>query len=234
MHQDLTGMVFGKLSVIKETDMRGADGSVMWQCKCSCGNITNVTTTNLKSGNTKSCGCYRVYLPTERKKENQFEFRDGYYVGFATNTGEEFTFDICDFDLVSKYAWRIDKYGYVVTDINKRRAVRLHRLILGDDIKVIDHKNGNTKDNRRMNIRAADCSKNQMNRKVGSNSLTGLRGVTYRKDRDIYFARIKVNGKNHYLGAFKTAEEAYKARLDAENSMFGEFSYENSRGGDKS
>lgn len=225
-------MTFGKLVAIECTDKRGADGSAVWRCRCSCGNIVDVTSTNLVSGNTKSCGCYRAELPKMRKKTNKYELKDGYYVGFATNTGEEFLFDKCDFDLVSNYAWRIDKHGYVVTDINKRRSVRMHRLILGEDSSLIDHKNGNTKDNRRCNIRIADYSKNQMNRGVGANSLTGFRGVTYRKDRGTYFARIKMNGKTHYLGSFNTAEEAYQARLNAEESMFREFSYDNSRGGD--
>ena len=45
---DLTGQKFGKLSVIKETNKRGADGCIVWECKCDCGNIHYATTNSLK------------------------------------------------------------------------------------------------------------------------------------------------------------------------------------------
>ena len=54
---DLTGQVFGKLTVI-ELDQESS-GRRKWICKCSCGNTVSVREYNLKSGNTKSCGCTR-------------------------------------------------------------------------------------------------------------------------------------------------------------------------------
>lgn len=54
---DLTGQVFGKLTVI-ELDQESSGGR-KWICKCSCGNTVSVREYNLKSGNTKSCGCTR-------------------------------------------------------------------------------------------------------------------------------------------------------------------------------
>ena len=53
---DLTNKRFGKLVAVKLTDMRKS-GERVWECKCDCGNITYVTTGNLRSGNTTSCGC---------------------------------------------------------------------------------------------------------------------------------------------------------------------------------
>jgi hypothetical protein len=50
---DLTGQKFGELTVISYS------GDGKWNCKCSCGNITQVKTTNLKYGKSKSCGCKR-------------------------------------------------------------------------------------------------------------------------------------------------------------------------------
>lgn len=55
--QDLTGQKFGKLTVIKQaTKLRGRTA---WLCKCDCGNenFIHVTSNDLKTGNTKSCGC---------------------------------------------------------------------------------------------------------------------------------------------------------------------------------
>lgn len=57
--KDLIGQKFGKLTVIKATDMR-KHGSVVWECKCDCGNPNPVyaTTEGLRVGDNTSCGCY--------------------------------------------------------------------------------------------------------------------------------------------------------------------------------
>lgn len=54
--RDLTGQVFGKLTVVSFAGSNGR--KAMWSCKCECGNEKTVTGNNLTSGNTKSCGCY--------------------------------------------------------------------------------------------------------------------------------------------------------------------------------
>ena len=61
---DLTGQRFGRLVVIKrvkpaESDIAFPNTSAYWLCKCDCGNETIVVGSALRSGNTKSCGCYR-------------------------------------------------------------------------------------------------------------------------------------------------------------------------------
>lgn len=55
---DLTGQRFGRLTVIRLTDER-IRKSAVWECKCDCGNTAFVTSKNLKSGTTRSCGCLR-------------------------------------------------------------------------------------------------------------------------------------------------------------------------------
>jgi hypothetical protein len=54
---DLTGQVFGKLTVLEQSENKGA--RTAWRCRCDCGRIVTVVTTSLRSGNTKSCGCVR-------------------------------------------------------------------------------------------------------------------------------------------------------------------------------
>lgn len=56
--RNLVGCRFGRLEVVRDSGERN-NGSVVWECKCDCGKITFVTTRNLKSGNTTSCGCIR-------------------------------------------------------------------------------------------------------------------------------------------------------------------------------
>lgn len=52
----LVGQKFGKLLVVKETNIR-KNRSVCYLCKCDCGNYKIVNSSNLKRGSTKSCGC---------------------------------------------------------------------------------------------------------------------------------------------------------------------------------
>ncbi len=54
---DLTGKVFGRLTVIKEHPDRTPQGSVQWECQCECGNFTIVSGDNLRRNHTLSCGC---------------------------------------------------------------------------------------------------------------------------------------------------------------------------------
>lgn len=39
--QDLTGMKFGRLTVIEQVG-RDKHGSIKWKCRCECGNYTTV------------------------------------------------------------------------------------------------------------------------------------------------------------------------------------------------
>jgi len=57
--EDLTGKVFGRLQVVGKSTLVYSDKHTRWVCKCECGNITNVVSSSLYSGNTQSCGCLR-------------------------------------------------------------------------------------------------------------------------------------------------------------------------------
>lgn len=56
--QDLTGQKFGKLFVLSFDHKDEKSKKRFWKCKCDCGNIVVVYQNHLKSGHTKSCGCY--------------------------------------------------------------------------------------------------------------------------------------------------------------------------------
>lgn len=64
---DLTGKRFGKLTVLSECDER-KNGSVVWLCKCDCGNLIKVRSNHLRRGSVVSCGCYNTEIIT---KHNQ-------------------------------------------------------------------------------------------------------------------------------------------------------------------
>lgn len=68
--QNLVGCIFGELTVIKkENKIKGKERK--WTCKCSCGKIISVFGSNLKTGNTKSCGhIHDEYIKSYKKEIN--------------------------------------------------------------------------------------------------------------------------------------------------------------------
>ena len=56
--ENLAGMKFAHLLVLKRDEMKKSTHSY-WLCQCDCGTICSVAGTHLKTGHTKSCGCYR-------------------------------------------------------------------------------------------------------------------------------------------------------------------------------
>ena len=56
--KDLTGQRFGRLVVISYSHV-DKHGKACWNTVCDCGNVSLVSSNNLCSGKTKSCGCLR-------------------------------------------------------------------------------------------------------------------------------------------------------------------------------
>lgn len=57
--KDLTGKIFGKLTVTERTEKRYKNGAVIYKCKCECGSETEVIANDLVKGHTYSCGCVK-------------------------------------------------------------------------------------------------------------------------------------------------------------------------------
>lgn len=71
--KDLTGMKFGRLTVIKRAEnyvSPKGDTNTRWLCLCDCGKYVVVSQSRLMSGNTKSCGCLRREMSSERKLDD--------------------------------------------------------------------------------------------------------------------------------------------------------------------
>lgn len=62
---DETGKRYGYLTVIQRAE-NTKEGRAVWLCKCDCGNEVKVLGKHLRSGNTKSCGCYKKEKPGMR------------------------------------------------------------------------------------------------------------------------------------------------------------------------
>lgn len=70
--KDLTGQQFGKLTVIdiSKKVWSGKRERYYWKCRCECGNMKDVRTDCLTSGNVRSCGC----IKKEQDKINLIKF----------------------------------------------------------------------------------------------------------------------------------------------------------------
>ena len=240
--KDLTGQRFGRLVVIKRAGSKKTKSGPVyatWWCQCDCGSpLKEITSKALTSGATVSCGCYKREQSSERLKARPYSFflqdkhKTNYYnlsgdygIGY-TSKGEEFFFDLEDYDKIKDYCWYINNRGYVTTGIhkpnNKHATIFLHILIKGKkDGYVIDHCNRKKNDCRKKNLRYASPTENSYNISTPKNNSSGFIGVAKRKNK--YRSRIKVNGKIINLGTYSNLEDAIIARLKAEKEYFGDF-----------
>lgn len=137
-----------------------------------------------------------------------------------------------DFELLAQWKWHVmasfrkDRITYYavhnVGDSNKRGAqIFLHKFIMqaGKNVQV-DHKNGNTLDCQKQNLRIATRSQNSANRQAPILNRLGYRGVT--QSGDGFTARIH-HKQDIYIGIFNTAFEAALARDFKAIEIWGEF-----------
>lgn len=237
---DLTGQTFGRLTVVERADNHvypSGRQAVMWRCKCSCedNKYVIVPAKRLRSGKTRSCGCLHNELLAEmRKKYNTYDLSGEYGIGYDCNN-KKFYFDLEDYDKIKDYCWVIGQTGYVMsyTTSNNRKRILLHRLVMdcNDSNLFIDHIHGNQSrnDDRKSNLRIVTPSQNMMNKSLARNNISGVTGVSFIKNECKWCAQIRVNNKQINLGHFDSFEDAVKARKDAEEKYFGEYSYDNSQ-----
>ena len=229
VRKDLTSKYFGRLKVIKqsENDYINPQGRhfAQWECECGCGNpqTITVTTGHLTSGHTQSCGCLNS---ESKRKYNEYKLFNDYGIGY-TFDGNEFYFDLEDYDKIKDYCWYSDKAGYIVSDSFKKHT-KLHRLVMNVSDKKcdIDHINGRytRHDNRKNNLRICTRAQNSKNKLFMSNNTSGCIGVRWHKAANKWMASITVDGKDIYLGLFNNKDEAIKTRIEAEDRYYKEFS----------
>lgn len=147
------------------------------------------------------------------------------------NLGKSIIIDDEDYNRVIKYKWfavwiKSSKNWYVSRNIfknDKWTAESLHRFIMNAKSgQIVDHKNRNTFDNRKENLRFATKSQNNANRKT-SKTYTKYLGVFYREDRNKWRAILRYKTKAHNLGHFNTPEEAALAYNKKAIEIHGEF-----------
>ena len=139
-------------------------------------------------------------------------------------------FELTDKGLVrksnNKGAYIHKSTGYKVLKIDYRQY-REHRLVWlyvhGSLPKTLDHIDGDKTNNDISNLREASICQNMHNMGLSSHNTSGVKGVSWNKQQQKWRARIKLGGKEHHVGFFKTIEEADFYIRKAREKLHGEF-----------
>jgi hypothetical protein len=70
--RDLTGQVFGRLTVLRRASTNHSTGNANWIVRCLCGVEKSVRSCHLLHGRTVSCGCYNLDIKKKPRTREQF------------------------------------------------------------------------------------------------------------------------------------------------------------------
>ena len=188
-----------------------------------------------------SCGCWQKEKLIKRSKRKiRWEEVDERTVKGITNNlgGVEFFIDKEDYDKCKDICWSAQKVDKCKTYYIHGKTTYcgnceyIHRFILGLDSSnknVVDHIDHNGTNNKKENLRTVTHSQNAMNMANYKNNGT-IHGVNWNEEAKLWIVEIWANKKRIYLGNYDDYEIAVKARKEAEEKYFGEYSYDNSIG----
>lgn len=109
----------------------------------------------------------------------------------------------------------------------KHKTIRMHRVIMdAQPGQQVDHRNHDTLDNRRENLRFCTYSENQQNQRPRMGS-SKYKGVWWYKSSRKWQTQISLNGHRHHIGYFVDEIEAARAYDNAAHKLFGKFSCTN-------
>jgi len=138
------------------------------------------------------------------------------------------------YEELRRFVW-IDKGTGVIRNCGyhpngSHKTVSMHRQILGiakGSKSVVDHINGNVRDNRDENLRECSQTENSRNNKKSKNNKTGYKGVYWSAVDGSFASEIGVNRKHIPLGTFDDPKIAGYAYDNAARKYFGEFAKTN-------
>lgn len=222
---NLSGRIFGNWTVLC---FWGHSGDMAtWLCKCVCGALRHIHQRKLLyPGHIESCGCLKI---------RKGFIEDG--VGYVPLTMGQVAFvdpqKVEEFNAWNWFTKKMDKdfyaYRYVGIDrgtpqsriYSQSMARQILGLEEGNPLQA-DHINLDALDNRSVNLRIATQQQNLLNKRVRSDSTTGIKGVRLEKS-GMYVAEIRYNGRLFPLGRSYDPEIARALYAAAAVKIHGEF-----------
>lgn len=224
-YKDYTGKKFGLWTVLSFYER--SKNTTVWLCKCECGKERPVSRKYLQEGISESCGCSYIRKGWIKGYLGYIPLTKGLVAIVSAHRVEDL--QRWNWHAVKKQSgYYACRHGILGQDVEKH--VYMARYILGmdpSDKRHADHKNRRTLDNRDRNLRPATHRQSVVNRGVRWDSGTRVKSIRRcRVNGDFvggYQVRLTHMGREIYLGAYDTIEEAVRVRDEAARKLHGEF-----------
>lgn len=206
---DLTGQRFGRLVAIRPTEERYRKTTVVWECRCDCGNIKRVPVTLLRRGAVKSCGCLRMEnVHRDITGEKHGKLTALYPTGAVQHDQRVWVWKCECGNIVEKSAYSV-KWGGSTMCPECTRALKCQQA--AEAVKHIRVDSTGRKVQQVQDI---------LDGKPLSNSTSGVRGVTWHARQKKWQVRVQINGKTQNIGYYASLEDAKATREKAVKEIY--------------
>lgn len=207
---DLTGKKFDRLTALYPLSER-RDSCVLWMCKCECGTMKAIPSTDLTRHRVKSCGCllHRVKDITGEKRGHLTALR---YTGERDERGSAI------------YEWRCDCGNVFTRSIagtarsdsawmcpECQRKVKSRQITLARVKREVEETTGLTK----------KYISNLINGVLTERNTSGVRGVYWHEGHQRWVATGRQDSQMVTLGEFEDISEAANARREHVLKVYG-------------
>jgi hypothetical protein len=121
---------------------------------------------------------------------------------------------------------RLNNMGYLVLKFDGTAYLE-HRLVWAwhgkEPCETLDHINGDTTDNRIENLRQANNAENLRNTKKPVHNTSGVKGVSWNKQKQKWIVSLWQEGKQKYFGAYDDMSQAVSKIQSVREQMHGAF-----------
>lgn len=206
------GERFGRLVVLEKDTSYKSDKNVKWIVQCDCGCVKSLQGSQLRSGSTKSCGCFLEEKRGKKRETHGMSKTKEYntWTGVVNRTSNA---------TESTRKWYFDK-GIGMSEEWRSSFEQFYADLgpcpEGYSLDRIDPSGDYCKEN----CRWASLELQAINKGLYSNNSSGKTGVSFSKKNSRWVAYIYVGPDRIHLGSFMTYENAVEARLKAEEKYW--------------